>query len=237
MGRISSLIAGLVCLASAGAAIYVASRDQLTTTIDRPRSVAALLIEPAALNFGPVRQEETLTADFRLHNPTLTKIRVVDVHKGCACTEAEVVDREVLPGGSTILRVAWRTGNRRGLVSDGLHVSAVLATDPPISFVVVARLAAEVRPDLEYEPSMIRFAVDRPGEAVVQFRPGAMADARVLAAYSSAPWLSVTLEREVVSVRYDPKQLQGGDLSAHVSVKTTSPKESWVSIPIVPVGK
>lgn len=130
---------------------------------------------------------ETVRAEIRLVNHFSAPVEIAEVIKSCACAEASVTPTRLEPGQSASLKVTWRTGAKRGSVSDAVQVLAIVQMEPPIPAVASVRLTAEVQPDLLYDPAALHFVRDRAGTAELHFRPGRMSDARILSAHATSP--------------------------------------------------
>lgn len=233
MSRVFLSLCGLMCLGLAGAVGYFA----LIPIKPRQAPPIALEVEPAIHEFGVAGQMETLRAEFRLVNRFPTAVDFTDLLRTCSCAHATVAPERLEPGQSATLTVEWQTGNRRGKASEVVTVYAV-GEEGPIA--VQVQLTAEIEPDVRFEPSEARFTRGETTTTVVQFSSGRMVDARINSAHTNASVLQATVDpvSNALSIQYDPAKSKGDPIptDAAVIVKTTSPKEPWVRVPVTFTG-
>jgi hypothetical protein len=100
----------------------------------------SLAVEPAAFDFGEVRQQRTLSKEFRLMNIGDAELQLVRITTSCGCTVVEPGAKVVAPGASTLLRVELQTRDDCG----GVVRSVLVGTNDPERPRVVIELRATV---------------------------------------------------------------------------------------------
>lgn len=234
VSRVLSSLGGLVCLGLAGAAGYVALSPAKPAPEAPPPP--ALVVEQPVHDFGVVGQMETLHTEFRLVNRFPIAVTIKELLKGCSCAHAAISPERLEPGQTATLTVVWQTGGRRGKASEVVTVFALPDGEGPVT--VQVRLKAQIQPDVRYEPDELRFVRTEAGTTTLQFTPGRMPDVQIRSAHPTVSALQTAVDPATgtVTVRYDPAKLEGDHPGATVMVQTTSPKEPWVSVPVVFTG-
>lgn len=110
--------------ASAAVALFLA-----TAAAAGPR----LAVEPAAFDFGEVRQQRTLSKEFRLVNFGDAALEITRISTSCGCTVVETGERVVAPGESTRLRVEMQTRKDRGAVVRSVLIESDDAERPRVT--------------------------------------------------------------------------------------------------------
>jgi len=78
----------------------------------RARSVSAVRVEPAALDFGTVARGTRMERTVKLMNSTPRAITVREVKSSCGCTVAKLNSKTIEPNGSIELSVALSAAGR-----------------------------------------------------------------------------------------------------------------------------
>lgn len=157
------------------------------------------------VELGNVGQGQKLTATFRLTNRFPSPIEIKDIHRGCACSSAEVSEKNLQPGQETTLTVIWSTGAQRG--EQKISADVIFVIDNKLSIKTVA-VRGYVDPDIHYAPNELQFAFGQDGVQILRLSPGRLAKLEVKRVYCShrafkAEWHP---EKSEVVVRYTTKE-------------------------------
>lgn len=218
----------MVLLAGAGVTGYFAVKPRTT-----PPPPPGLAFSPAVQEFGTVGQGAKLEAVFTLTNHYPGPIEIVDVQTGCSCRTASVSQKSLSPGEAATMTLTWSIGTRRGEASETVWV---IHTTPDESKHVWARvhLGAVVEPDIVFTPRPVTFRSGEAGVVRVRLTPGRMPTFTASDPYGNtrllaARYLPQTTE---VEVRYTPSGERDDHPGLEVLVKTSSPNEPLLRIPV-----
>lgn len=87
-----------------------------------PAARAALKAEPAAIDFGARRQDQTLVAEVTLTNPDAAPIDILEVLPDCSCTAGTLEKSRLGPGESTRLHLTLATRGYTGVLHRGVRL-------------------------------------------------------------------------------------------------------------------
>jgi Protein of unknown function (DUF1573) len=96
--------------------------------------------DPESFDFGKALQGKTLRKDFTLRNYGEAELVIENVSTTCGCTAALASEKQVKPGGSTLLRVTLETRRYSGKVERQVLVRS---NDPKTPLLTV-RVSATV---------------------------------------------------------------------------------------------
>lgn len=99
-----------------------------------------LAVDPEGFDFGEVRQQRTVSKEFRLVNFGDAALEILRISTSCGCTVVEAGERRVAAGESTRLRVELETREDRGPVVR----TVLIETDDPDRPRVTLELRATV---------------------------------------------------------------------------------------------
>ena len=98
--------------------------------------------DPEAFDFGNAVQGKTLRKDFTLRNYGDAELVIENVSTTCGCTAALASDKQVKPGGSTLLRVTLETRRYSGKVERQVLVRSNDPKTPLLTVKVSATVEA-----------------------------------------------------------------------------------------------
>lgn len=231
MGRLVSLLGGLLCLGLAGASGHWAVRGNSSKPI--PVKPTGLVIEPPAKQFGEVSSSDVLWAEATIRNPFDRPITIEDVSKSCSCVESDVGSRELPAGGSTALRVGWRMAGKWGPVRETVNVRYRVGEE---SFFGALTLSAVVKPNASFTPHSLRFGRDSdPAEQTVVFtaeRSGVDVVVQEVTSSTDAIRTSIDADGRTVRALRDPTKVAVQGIRHTLLVRVTGFDSQWVEVPL-----
>ena len=237
MTRLLSLAIAVMALVAAAGFGRLAWQNSAAT----PAAAPALVVEPDVAELGTVRQNETLTGSYSVVNRLPVAVDITQVMKSCSCADAEVEPRHLGPGETATLKMAWKTGTKRGAVSDKITLVATTASPTPQTVFAELRLTCDVQPDVVIEPATPTFTEGTPATVVLHLQPGAVGNTKVKQCFSSTKTIRVTadVDASTVTVAYDPTIPLADDNLPTIMIETTSTREPWIRVPvtIAPIAK
>ncbi len=232
MRKTLCLFAGLSAFCLSAVAAY---HSMTPPRADVP-AFTGLVAESVALDFGEQPQSETVTRSVKLKNTSPTTINIIEIGRGCSCTETKLDKLALSPNEEATLAVAWNLGVRRGETADRIDILHRVAPDR-LSLLTLA-LKARVLPDILFEPSTVEFDSEIPKSVTVQFRPGYLSSFKLLEAGASHAGFTAKLdvEKQRVVLEIDPNNPSAGGSGLHLWVKSDSPREPRIVVPIAVRG-
>jgi hypothetical protein len=112
---------------------------------------ARLVFQSTQVDFGEMSQGQEATHAFAFDNKGEGILRIHNVSTSCGCTAALPEVRELPPGGSSQLKVTFKSGNFNGAVSKTVTVNSNDPTQPA----AVLHIRANVKPVFVFEPAML----------------------------------------------------------------------------------
>lgn len=100
-------LAPAILLLAAVAALPAAAQDA-------PQGFAAISVQPEALDFGVMEQNQSRKQELTIRNDGGIDLEILDVATSCGCTVAEPGTRKIKPGQSTTLAVTFSSGQFQG---------------------------------------------------------------------------------------------------------------------------
>lgn len=219
--------------------LSVTAGAPLTPAGPGPALPPTLAIEPAVLDLGATRQNQTLTGTATVVNRLPVAVDVVMVSKSCSCADAEVEPKHLEPGQAATLTLSWRTGSKRGPVSDRITVVARTVGEPVNQVGAELKLTADIRPDVVVEPAELTFTTGEAGVRTIRVRPGLFHGAALIQAYATPRGITAEADtgRGEVRVGYAPSNFDATQVEVAVMVETNAPNGRWVRVPIRIVAK
>jgi hypothetical protein len=101
-----------------------------------------IAVEPDAFDFGKALPGKTLRKEFTLRNFGDAELVIENVSTSCGCTAALASDKQVKPGGSTLLRVTLETRSYSGRVERQVLVRSNDPATPLLTVKVSATVEA-----------------------------------------------------------------------------------------------
>ena len=197
-------------------------------------AVPALVVEPGVADLGVARQNQTLTGTYSVVNRLPVAVDITDVMKSCSCADAEVEPKHLEPGQIATLRLAWRTGTKRGPAAD--RVTIVAKTRELVQHTVFCelRLRCEVQPEVVIEPSEPKFVEGKLESLALVLKTSIVGGVKVKQVFSSSKTIRVKADiaNNTVVVEYDPAIPLADDNALTVMIETTSITEQWIRIPV-----
>ena len=109
---------------------------------------ARLAVEPTGFDFGSVRAQKMLQKDLALHNFGDAELVITRVSTTCGCTVAGAYRSRVAPGGSTTLRISFKTPAAAGPTTQTVTIETNDRERPKVEVKVKATVvAAAAKPD------------------------------------------------------------------------------------------
>lgn len=222
MSRTMLLVTAAAALAISCVSAYLA----------RPAAPDGLVAVEPVQYLGELTQGATVPAEFQLVNQSWERIEIVDILKGCTCTEAELSKRTLAPGEGTALKVKWSIGGRRGRIASDVSVVSARAGRAPESLQVW--LEADILPDYLYEPTQLAFRVGQPATKEVVFSSGQSKDVTLRNAYCTHRAFEVRLRPGMsrVEVSFAPEQWTPDVSTVDLIIETNNPNEPRCTVPI-----
>ena len=106
----------------------------------------ALVLEPAAFDFGRVLPQRALHKDFQLRNLGRTTVAIDSVTTDCGCMIVGPYARQLAPGASTVLTVELQTPPGAGTVVRALVVRTAGANPTSLELKLRATVVGEPKP-------------------------------------------------------------------------------------------
>jgi hypothetical protein len=100
-------------------------------------------VEPTTFDFGRVLPRRMLRKEFRLRNLGDETLVIERISRSCRCTEAVAEEHELLPGGSTPLRVELDTRDSSGSIEEQVLLSSNDPETPLLKILLRATVVAE----------------------------------------------------------------------------------------------
>lgn len=196
--------------------------------------VPALVVEPGVAELGSSRQNQTLAGQYRLVNRLPFAVDVIQVAKSCSCADADVETKHLKPGQETNLNVAWKTGLKRGKVTDRVTVMAKTVEGQPQTIFAELILKADVIPDVKLDPETLSFPQGQSGTATITVLGNELAAVKVVQAYGNVNGLKSIARpgTNIVDVTYTPSEIPADAKELLVLIETTSTVEKWIRVPI-----
>jgi hypothetical protein len=111
----------LFAACSAGFA-YLSTRPTTSqATVDE-----RLSFDRTEYDFGTLGQMEARVASFQLTNQFLKPVELLEPQTGCSCQTATIEKKNLAPGESTIVKVAWNSAQSRGRVRHPIFLAGRL---------------------------------------------------------------------------------------------------------------
>jgi hypothetical protein len=107
---------------------------------------ARLAVEPPSFDFGNVRPEKTLQKDLVLRNFGDAVLVIKKVATTCGCTVAGAYQKQVAPGGSTNVRIAFTTPAAAGRTEQTVSIETNDPARPRFDVKVAATVVAPRKP-------------------------------------------------------------------------------------------
>ena len=115
-------------------------------TLDTQNQNTASLEEATKENvwdFGKVKAGEILKHDFVLKNETDKPITIKEVNTSCGCTASEAKKKNLAPGESTEINVAFDSSGYSGTVKQYVFVNTDSVDKPMVRFIIKADVVKE----------------------------------------------------------------------------------------------
>ena len=128
-----------------------------------------LEIDAPAIDFGDVKQHQTLTKRCKLTNRSTSILVIRDLVKSCGCTTAEVTSTEIEPGASVFLDIEWNTRSLRGRNTEVVGINFTKKTDEE-TMTVTLSLIANVQPSVKSSVDHLEFSIAEPASKSVTFQ-------------------------------------------------------------------
>ncbi len=173
-----------------------------------------------------------MVAEFDLANNFPQFLEIIDVVKGCSCTEATIERKHLEPKARTSLRILWNTGRSRG--PHGINVEVAFKLADGKSYSKLLRVEGNVIPDLILDAEKLVFRGNGSETQTLRLAPGQTGKFKVLKSRSNHQ--AFKTEQDAgggVAVTYDgktPVWING--LEPKLILETDSPNEPQVIVPL-----
>ncbi|MDX1503025.1 MAG: DUF1573 domain-containing protein [Thermoanaerobaculia bacterium] len=194
-----------------------------------PRAV----VEQPVVDVGNVNRGKPIRRDFVIRNAGTAPLEITEVKPACGCTVADY-DEEIAPGASGKVTVVVKTTSFRGPIAKAVTVFTNDPESPQAQLVV----KANIRTDIEVEPSYARFVVVQGEEypaAELELKAVDDRPFRVLEVASPVPFLetSTSGEGSEWTVRIELAQRAPvGPIADFVVITTDHPRQPEVRVPV-----
>ena len=132
-------------------AFALPSCDSLTVFVMDP---AKIEIETAHYTFGEIESDEIAEDFVRVFNRGGSTLHISKVTTSCGCTQGEMLDAEIPPGGEGILRVTVDPKRFRGMESTK---TLTLFSNDPDTPAIEIDVSATAMPEVEFVPKRLDF--------------------------------------------------------------------------------
>jgi hypothetical protein len=105
----------------------IVAATMATASFFRAASLAPqvpLLVTPGVFDFGAIPNDGERTAEFTIRNQSRSPVAIIALQTDCGCTVASIAQKNVLPGRSTTLRVAFNPQSLVGHVRRSVRITA-----------------------------------------------------------------------------------------------------------------
>lgn len=89
-----------------------------------------LRFEKTTHDFGEVAAGKVVKCDFPFTNPTAVAVKGIRLHESCGCTSSGISDKDIGPGESGKVNVAFRTVGYNGFIERRVTVTAANMAEP-----------------------------------------------------------------------------------------------------------
>ena len=189
-------------------------------------------------DFGGLYQSEEVSHEFAFTNVGEATLKIAEVKSTCRCTAAAVSGREIGPGKSGAIKATLQTGTLRGQLTKRVYVY----TNDPIEPRATLTITAEVKQEIEVQPTGIHIGRMKVGEVVersVMIRPVELKSFSILGVETNHPALSVSdpvrlpgeSSRYELRIRFGPVD-EPGRVNAKVRVQTDLEHTAEIAIPV-----
>lgn len=236
-----TLLAGLALLVFSVVGL-VADAVSSYVARDAPASVDdGFVIATEEHSFGDsLKQNVTYEMSVGVKNAGRDEIRIAEFKVDCGCVNVRSDKAVLSPGESTTVRASVMTGFGRGPMNRRIGVvyrHQMEGFDRERFFALVGRIV----PEFEVTHPIVEFDRSVAASRTVTFTPQAGAALDLKVDGVSARGLSATClprgaaddGRQEIQVAFDPREYQGGQGTASVSVSTGNPVETTYSIRVV----
>jgi Protein of unknown function (DUF1573) len=184
------------------------------------------------IDLGDVYQRQEKTAAFEFVNHFPHDVEIVEMIKGCSCSEAAFSEKRIKPRQTAVLKVTWKTGQMRG--RQGVSIDFVYKVENNETFHKIVRVEANVVPDINYEPKTIAFAGTIPETQRIRFSSGRMKRFLLANARANHPAFKAEVrDGNAVEVSFDGKTpVYANGLEPVLILETDSPNEPHIQIPL-----
>jgi hypothetical protein len=191
-----------------------------------------LWTENSVLDIGELFQGQERRVRFELKNNFSQELEILEVIKGCACTESALTRTMLKPGETTFLQVVWRTGQARGRC--GVNLGVVFKLSDDSKHHRVFRVEGDVIPDIHREPNVPTFEGTNRETKSVSLTPGRMATFKVKKVHCNHPgFTAMLLAQATVEITYDGKTpVRADGVEPKLLIDTDSPHEPQMVVPL-----
>jgi len=109
-------------------------------SVDQP----IITVEPEVMDFGVLQQNESRSGEITIRNIGGTMLQIRDIKSDCGCTVAEVNQRELEPGESTILSVTFNSKKFEGPQTKLVKIYTNDPQSPVVEYQVLAKVHVPV---------------------------------------------------------------------------------------------
>jgi hypothetical protein len=92
-----------------------------------PRQAPSIAVEPDQFDFGSVKQQRTVSKQFRIRNFGSQSLSITRITASCGCSAWKLEEGDIEPGQGSDLRVSLETGDELGRVE---HTVLIESNDP-----------------------------------------------------------------------------------------------------------
>jgi hypothetical protein len=185
-----------------------------------------LLIDREEIDLGELLQKQDVKGTFRLTNGFSQPLKVLGVHTSCGCAGYTLDSRELAPGESARLELAWNTETARNRRS--VHAQVFYRLEDGSQATCLVTLKGIIRPDIEVDKEELFFNSKRSSSEQVQLQPGILKQFTIGKVDSSHRAFTATYDANtnILTVAFDATQWAEGDNpGSSVTLQTNSSRE------------
>ena len=201
----------------------------------RGEEVRGLIAFEAVHDCGELEQGAKIRHQFVLVNRMGETLKLKEIVKQCACTEARFEPEVLGPGERGTLSAVWDVRGARGKTQVLLTVIAAMPDESLAASQVVFR--GRVKPDIEYAPAKLEFSANA-AKQTIRFSPGTLPEfaLKQVSCRHKAFAARIVPGTSEVEVTFQPA-LWNADLgSSELRVETTSKNQPFCRIPLNVAG-
>lgn len=192
--------------------------------------------DPSVRDLGDVDQFDIVSAEFRIFNPSDEVAHVDDLLAGCGCAEVAMPVRTIKPGESSLVKMAWNIGARRGPSHETIRIVYHFGEFASVSDSISVTVEGNVKSEFDFKPATVEFVGGGPYHAVVRLISNdVIGKVRIVSVLPNQGALSGTIKKNgtEIHVHLDATSDDAfSETDLKLAVLTTSLRCPWIDIPV-----